>query len=48
MQIHQAVRQEEKPDESLQNSDGSPVFLLMVAFFVSFLYIVFPSDFFTR
>lgn len=32
MQIHPTGRQEEKPDESLQNLDGSPVFLLLVDF----------------
>lgn len=32
MQIHQALRQAEKPGESSQNSDGSPVFLIMVKF----------------
>lgn len=30
MQIHPTGRQEEKPDEPLQNLDGSPVFLLVV------------------
>lgn len=39
MQIHQAVIQEEKPDESSQDLDGSPVSLLMVEFFNHFLYV---------
>lgn len=30
MQIYPTGRQEEKPDESLQNLDGSPVFLLVI------------------
>lgn len=30
MQIHPTGRQEEKPDEPLQDLDGSPVFLLVV------------------
>lgn len=39
LQIHQAVIQEEKPDESSQNLGGSSKFWLMVEFFNRFLYV---------